>query len=495
MASEGKTPRRGREPGAIDASATGVAPGRPQEGADQPPSDAPAVSESASEAAAAPVNTPDAPAAPEASSPEVRAAEAAAPAEATSEPSASEATEPVRPAEVEVLPLPPPPPRVPRRRSLFWPMLASAIFGAVLGLAALAVIWRYNVLEPYNIDVGGKLASARLAALEARVRAIQPASAPAPAPAAVAAPVVSAPPPAVTKALDELTARVAKLEAAVQNPKPAPPDLALASRFAALENALKPLGDAVNAANKRVDDLTASLRDTRARLDTSAKALDDLIAAQRQHPAAEKADLDKLDARLVTLEAATKSLATTAAAAGAADKSADRNLRTAVLANALRSAVMRGVPYAAELAGLKAQVADPQALAPLDAFAATGAPSQAALAQELAGLMPAITRAAEPGGSAAEGNFMQRLRARASEFVQIRPVGDAAGDDPAAIVARLNNEIARQDIAGAVADLAKLPAAAKAPAAGFIAKVQARAAAITAAQRVAADALSSLGKS
>ena len=492
MASEGKTPRRGREPRAIDASATEVAPG-PQQGANQPPSDAPAMSESASEAAAAPVSTPDAPAAPEASSPEVHAAEAAAPAEATSEPSASEATEPVRPAELEVLPLPPPPPRVPRRRSLFWPMLASAIFGAVLGLAALAVIWRFNVLEPYNIDVGGKLASARLAALEARVRAIQPASAPAP--AAVAAPVVSAPPPAVTKALDELTARVAKLEAAVQNPKPAPPDLALASRFAALENALKPLGDAVNAANKRVDDLTASLRDTRARLDTSAKALDDLIAAQRQHPAAEKADLDKLDARLVTLEAATKSLATTAAAAGAADKSADRNLRTAVLANALRSAVMRGVPYAAELAGLKAQVADPQALAPLDAFAATGAPSQAALAQELAGLMPAITRAAEPGGSAAEGNFMQRLRARASEFVQIRPVGDAAGDDPAAIVARLNNEIARQDIAGAVADLAKLPAAAKAPAAGFIAKVQARAAAITAAQRVAADALSSLGKS
>ena len=492
MASEGKTPRRGREPRAIDASATEVASG-PQDGADQPPSDAPVVSGSASEAAAAPVSAPDAPAAPEASSPEVHSAEAAAPAEATSEPSASEATEPVRPAEVEVLPLPPPPPRVPRRRSLFWPMLASAIFGAVLGLAALAVIWRYNVLEPYNIDVGGKLASARLAALEARVRAIQPASAPAP--AAVAAPVVSAPPPAVTKALDELTARVAKLEAAVQNPKPVPPDLALASRFAALENALKPLGDAVNAANKRVDDLTASLRDTRTRLDTSAKTLDDLIAAQRQHPAAEKADLDKLDARLVTLEAATKSLATTAAAAGAADKSADRNLRTAVLANALRSAVMRGVPYAAELAGLKAQVADPQALAPLDAFAATGAPSQAALAQELAGLMPAITRAAEPGGSAAEGNFMQRLRARASEFVQIRPVGDAAGDDPAAIVARLNNEIARQDIAGAVADLAKLPAAAKAPAAGFIAKVQARAAAITAAQRVAADALSSLGKS
>ena len=372
-------------------------------------------------------------------------------------------------------------------------MAASAIFGAVLGLAALAVIWRYNVLEPYNIDVGGKLAGARIAAIEARLRAIQSVAAPAPVPAA--APAVSAP-PADTKALDELAARVAKLEAALQNPKPAPPDLAVASRFAALEGAIKPLGDAVNAANKRVDDLNVSLRDTRARLDASAKALDDFIAAQRQHPAADKADLDKLDARLVTLEAAAKSLTAATAAAGAADRSLDRNVRAAVLASALRSAVMRGAPYAAELAGLKAQVADPALLAPLEPFAATGTPSQAALAQELAGLMPAITRAAEPQSAAAvDGGLMARLRARASEFVQIRPVGEAAGDDPAAIVARLNSEAARQNIAGAVADLAKLPAAAKAPAQAFIAKVQARAAAIAAAQRVAADALAALGKS
>jgi hypothetical protein len=458
----------------------------PQASSEQRPSDTPAAPEAVSEASATP--------APEGASQSVpsdaAAAEPGAPVEVSGEPKPADATEPVRPAEVEFLP---PPPRTPRRRSVFWPMVASAIFGAVLGLAALAVIWRYNVLEPYNIDVGGKLAGARIAAIEARLRAIQPGAAPAPVP--VAAPAVSAP-PAGTKALDELTARVAKLEAAVQNPKPAPPDLAVASRFAALEGAIKPLGDAVNAANKRVDDLNVSLRDTRSRLDASAKALDDFIAAQRQHPAADKADLDKADARLVTLEAATKSLVATTAAAGAADKSLDRNVRAAVLASALRSAVMRGAPYASELAGLKAQVADPAVLAPLEPFAATGTPSQAALAHELAGLMPAITRAAEPQSAAAvDGGLMARLRARASEFVQIRPVGEAAGDDPAAVLARLNSEAARQDIAGAVADLAKLPAAAKAPAQAFIAKVQARAAAIAAAQRVAADALAALGKS
>ena len=456
----------------------------PQASSEQRPSDTPAAPEAVSEASAtsAPEGTSE-------SVPSDAHAEPGAPVEVSGEPKPADAAEPVRPAEVEVLP----PPRAPRRRSLFLPMVASAIFGAVLGLAALAVIWRYNVLEPYNIDVGGKLAGARIAAIEARLRAIQSVAAPAPVPAA--APAVSAP-PADTKALDELAARVAKLEAALQNPKPAPPDLAVASRFAALEGAIKPLGDAVNAANKRVDDLNVSLRDTRARLDASAKALDDFIAAQRQHPAADKADLDKLDARLVTLEAAAKSLTAATAAAGAADRSLDRNVRAAVLASALRSAVMRGAPYAAELSGLKAQVADPALLAPLEPFAATGTPSQAALALELAGLLPAIARAAEPQSAAAvDGGLMARLRARASEFVQIRPVGEAAGDDPAAIVARLNSEAARQDIAGAVADLAKLPAAAKGPAQAFIAKVQARAAAIAAAQRVAADALAALGKS
>ena len=90
---------------------------------------------------------------------------------------------------------------------------------------------------------------------------------------------------------------------------------------------------------------------------------------------------------------------------------------------------------------------------------------------------------------------MQRLRARASEFIQIRPVGEAPGDDPIAVVARLNVDATRADIAAALTDLGKLPANAKAPAQAFIAKVQARAAAIAAVQRVAADALAALGKS
>ncbi len=109
-------------------------------------------------------------------------------------------------------------------------MLGSAIFGAVLALAALGFIWRFNVLEPYNIDVGGKLLTARLARVEAQVRDRASTVAPRVVAVAPAVPAVSATPPD-TKALDELTARLAKLETAVATPRPPVIDPALANRL------------------------------------------------------------------------------------------------------------------------------------------------------------------------------------------------------------------------------------------------------------------------
>jgi hypothetical protein len=374
-------------------------------------------------------------------------------------------------------------------------MVGSAVLGAVLALAALAFIWRFNVLEPYKIDVGGKLLSARLGALEARLRDAQQA----PAPALAPPPVAAATAPGDARALDQLTTRLARVEAEIQNPRPPAPDLALASRFTALESGSKQLSDALAAANKRFDDLAKSVSDARANADASAKTLEGLVAAQRERSAIDKSDLDKLDARIAAIDTTTKSLAASTAASGAAEKNADRALRVAVLATALQSAVMRGTPYAGELAALKAQGVDAQALAPLEPFAATGAPTPAALARELADLLPAIRRTAEPQTTTPDTGLLARLQARANEFVKIRPVGDAAGatsgEDTSAILARLSDAAARQELAGMLANLEKLPATARAPAQNFIARVQARAAAIAAAQRVAADALTALGKS
>jgi hypothetical protein len=377
----------------------------------------------------------------------------------------------------------------PPRRRLFWPMLASAVLGAILALAALGFMWRFNVLEPYKIDIGGKLLSARLTALEARVRDSRPAPAP-------AAPVpLAAPAPANSKALDDLAARVAKLEAAPAGARSAAPDPAVSNKLNSLEAAIKPLDEAVAANNKSDAELQTALRDTSSRLDATTKMVSNFIDEQKQKPTVDKADLTQLDTRIAAIENATKSLAASSAAAGAADKSADRNLRVAIVALALRDAVERGSPYAPELAALKSLTGNVPALAPLEPFAATGVPSQATLARELAAAVPAMSRAAQTGPNPTEGNFLQRLEARASQFVQVRPVGDAAGDDSAAIVARIGAEAGRADIAGAAGDISKLPPSAQAPAQAFLAKVQTRDAAVAAAQHVVADALAALGKS
>jgi hypothetical protein len=295
--------------------------------------------------------------------------------------------------------------------------------------------------------------------------------------------------------LDELAARVAKLETAPAGARPAAPDPAVTNKLNSLEAALKPLDEAVAANDKRDAELQTTLRDTSSRLDATSKMVSNFIDEQKQKPTVDKSELTPLDTRIAAIENTTKSLAASSAAAGAADKSADRNLRVAIVALALRDAVERGSPYAPELAALKSLTGNTQALAPLEPFAATGVPSQAALARELATAVPAISRAAQTGPNPTEGNFLQRLEARASQFVQVRPVGDAAGDDAAAIAARISAEAGRADVTGAVADIGKLPPSAQAPAQPFLAKVQMRDAALAAAQRVVADALAALGKS
>src|SRR5262245_39988204 len=161
MASDGKKPRKGREPPTIDATAT--------ENTVEPTADAAKPAEPEGTPAAE-AGLSDAAAAREWPVVEVEKPEAAAEPAKSAEPDASSpAAEP--PAAEPPPPIPPPArERPPWRRSLFWPMVGSAILGAILTLAVLAAIWRYNVLEPYDIDIGGKLLAARLTALEAKVR-------------------------------------------------------------------------------------------------------------------------------------------------------------------------------------------------------------------------------------------------------------------------------------------------------------------------------------
>src|SRR4029078_10812616 len=90
--------------------------------------------------------------------------------------------------------------------------------------------------------------------------------------------------------------------------------------------------------------------------------------------------------------------------------------------SALRTAVDPGDPSTAELAIVKPLAPDPNAVALLEPFAASGVPGNAMLGEELAPSVGRMLRAA--GEPVRDGGFLDRLQANAEKLVRIRPVGE-----------------------------------------------------------------------
>jgi len=414
---------------------------------------------------------------------------------------------PSQPAQASEPPPPEPPPAAaadvsasaePRKTSAAWRLLGAS--AAVLTAVMIALLGA-NFAAGY---LGASALEARLARLEQQLREVA---------ARPRAPDVDRRP------LDELTGRLARLEAALANPRQGALDAALANprqgaldaalanprqgaldaaldpavanRLALLEGEVKAMAETVSILGRRSDDIGVTAREARARVDTLAAVLAELTqkVTRLGAPAIERRELDALTSRVDAIERGDK--AVEAELAKRAD-SGDRPLRLAVVAAALKGAVERGDPFAAELAAAKALAPDAKTLAPLEPFAAAGVPTAAALARELAALSPALYAAA--GAPAREGGFLDRLQASAEKLVRVRPAEEIAGADPAAVISRAEAKAARADLAGALAELAELPAAARAPAEPWIKQAQARAAAVEASRRLAADALVALGK-
>jgi hypothetical protein len=192
------------------------------------------------------------------------------------------------------------------------------------------------------------------------------------------------------------------------------------------------------------------------------------------------ADVGDLQKRLAALEEAAKG------------GPADRPARLAVIAAALREALMRGGPYSAELNEAKSLGADEKLLAQLAPFAATGVPTQASLARELSALTSSMAKAS--GIKAPAAGFLGRLQANAEKLVRIHPLDVPPGDDTAAVLARLEIDVAHADINGALADLDRLDATTRAPAQDWIERAHARRAALAAADQLVAAAAHALGR-
>ena len=373
-----------------------------------------------------------------------------------------------------------------RRGSSLAAMLLAGIAGGVTVAIAFGGAW-YAGLVPGNAPVRSDMVpKQQIVALQQDVDALKNRPAPS----------------ADTKATDALSQRVTQLEAALKDlPKTGGADPQLAQKLTDLQSAITPLtqrlssaesaiksGDtAVAALGKRIDDIAGNASQARQDADAAAKSvaqfdsqLKDL--ARNQASTVTRADIDALQQKLSSLEQAEQSARASIRQSAAAASAT----RLALAAQALRTAVTSGAPYAGELAQAKALGADAGKLAALEPFASSGVPSAATLAQALRGLLPQMQKIAAPRAQAS-GSFLEKLQANASNLVRISPATAPSGDQPADVLARLEVEAAHNDIAAAASDVGKLPEAAQAPAKDWLARVKARQAALAAANDLAAS--------
>ena len=272
----------------------------------------------------------------------------------------------------------------------------------------------------------------------------------------------------------------------------------LESRLATMNAGLAAINDRVAALEGSIRDSVAAARAAAERADKAVRAFDEAKNNGDEQAAAQQLDrgvLDDLAGRIKTVESREMTmrqmqdrLDRLGSAAGATDKA----VRVAVAAAALRNAVERDRPFAEELAAARTLGLNGGVLTTLEPFAATGLPRQTVLFRDLSTLLPELRRAAAPPGQ--DLGYLDRLQASAVRMLNIRPVKDEPGGDPAAILSRIEYKMVREDFDAIIAELDKLPEAAKEAARPWRTRATARRDAIEAVRLMAMASLMKLGE-
>jgi hypothetical protein len=405
------------------------------------------------------------------------------------------------------------PPRPVKARAPWFAIFAGGIVGAGLTALAAAAAWIYGapLVEPDTSSLNarltrlemhtptaaeiaaatvpdmGKVSAAKIDELAARLTKLE---------AAEAASARQAPGADGAK-LDELTARVSRLETA---PPPATSTAGdaklkeLDARVATVETTVKPIAGQLTGIEQQNAANAKAAQDASTRAESVAKAMADVQkvdADQEKSQQGTRTEVAGLAGRLGALETQMKQVGDQVAEASVPKP--DEALRYALVAAGLRSALERGEPFTAELAAAKTVGIDGGLLAQLAPFASTGVPNVQELFRELGGLIPEMLKVSAP--AAQEGGYLDRLQAHAERLVRIRPVGDQAGDDPATVIGRIDRDMARRDLPAVLAELDKLPAPAQAVAESWRKKALARQTAGEASAKLVAASFAKLGAS
>jgi hypothetical protein len=276
-------------------------------------------------------------------------------------------------------------------------------------------------------------------------------------------------------AIDTLTSRIADIEARSAIPPVYASDPAVTARLEALEKSLA--------------SLRTEFAGARAQSEKLARDFDAVKSTPRQ--ATSSPDLAAINERLSQIERAAR--AESAEIARQGNKPADDSaLRRVVVASMLDISVRQGEPFVAALAAAKSLAPDPDALKPLDGFAASGVPNPASLSRELLTLVPKLSPPAQENTTTGTG-IVDRLQAGAAKLVRIERT-DAVGSDRSAVVARVTAAALRNDFAEARRELNTLAPGDRTAAQAWLDKASERDAALAASRHFASEAMAALAK-
>ncbi len=217
----------------------------------------------------------------------------------------------------------------------------------------------------------------------------------------------------------------------------------------------------------------------------------DIAQLKTTAPGADGAALSALETKLAALESAVANVGTGGSAdpasseaftalaakvaaleAKPADAGDAKSVATAIAASGLKAAIDRGGSFMNELETYASVVPASPDVEALRSLAAKGVPSQQEL---LAGFGDAanamIAAAVVPDPNM---GVLQRLTESAKGLVKARRVGDIQGDEPDAVVARMEVALQRGDLASVLTEGEKLPEASKVAGKEFLDKVTAR---------------------
>ncbi len=257
--------------------------------------------------------------------------------------------------------------------------------------------------------------------------------------------------PAATRSPDasadiqSLRQEIEALRQATASPPAAAADPQLVSRIDALESLVA----------QRPDDTALQER-----LASVEQQLQSAQAETRETVSANTARLGELQGRLDQAEAKLN------------EPGAEEAAARAIAAAALKAAIDRGGTFTAELDTFSAVVPDSQVAGQLRPYAAEGVPTRAQLVERFASARDAILDAVS--GPEENQNIASRLMSSAFSVVKVRRTGDAEGDSPEAVVARMENALKTGDLVAAASEWNALPQPARDASANFKQALDAR---------------------